>query len=97
MMCGGNSQAEDVNDEKKAQFEGYKEIVEAEAGTTYSEFTAVKYTQQVVAGMNYSIKYHVGDGAHIHAKVYVPLPFTGEPPSVSAIAKDQTADSEIAL
>eukprot|EP00592_Proboscia_alata_P013384 CAMPEP_0194387372 /NCGR_PEP_ID=MMETSP0174-20130528/91965_1 /TAXON_ID=216777 /ORGANISM="Proboscia alata, Strain PI-D3" /LENGTH=89 /DNA_ID=CAMNT_0039177491 /DNA_START=12 /DNA_END=281 /DNA_ORIENTATION=+ len=83
--------------EKKAQFEGFKAIVEAKANATYATFVAVKYTQQVVAGMIYQVKYQVGDAEFVHAKVVVPLPHTGNPPEVMAFVGGQTADAEFAF
>ena len=35
--------------------------------------------------MNYIIKYNVGNGQHIEAKIYVPLPYTNSPPTVSYV------------
>ena len=59
-------------------FTEFKGMIEAEAGKQFGTFEAVKYTSQVVAGINFQIKYNVGD-SHIHAKVFKPLPHTGAP------------------
>ena len=61
-------------------------------GTNHETFEITGYTTQVVAGLNYQLKIHVGDNQYIHAKVYKPLPHTGNPPSVSAHSTNCTAD-----
>ena len=51
----------------------------------FSQFKATDYSEQVVAGMNYLIKYSVGNGQNIEAKVYVPLPYMNSVPTVSYV------------
>lgn len=34
----------------------------------------VLMTTQVVAGTNYKVKYHLGNGSYVHAKIFEPLP-----------------------
>ena len=92
MMCGGASQNKIPEGEELAYFIECKAIVEAAAGASFETFTPVAYTSQVVAGTNFQVKYNVGD-SYVHAKIFRPLPHTGEPASVSAFAAGQTADS----
>mmetsp|Transcript_46294 Transcript_46294/g.112188 ORF Transcript_46294/g.112188 Transcript_46294/m.112188 type:complete len:126 (-) Transcript_46294:1824-2201(-) len=39
-----------------------------------STFDPVLMTTQVVAGTNYKVKYHIGNGNYVHAKIFEPLP-----------------------
>ena len=89
-MAGGHSEAMDVNDEFRPTLEGFKSCVEAKAGTTFDCFEPCKFTKQVVAGMVFHVKYKVGDGQYVHAKVYMPLPHTQQPPECQACATGKT-------
>ena len=75
-MCGGFGNARPADDKVKALALEMKPKVEQALGATYTEFEAVQYTTQVVAGTNYKIKVSVGDGKYVHIKVHVPLPHT---------------------
>ena len=66
-----------------AKIAAWKSHVEGHTGAAYATFEPVHYTQQVVAGMNYKAKIHVGGGSHIHVKFYEPLPHTGDPVQIS--------------
>ena len=56
MMCGGFADTRPADDQVKAMALEMKPKVEQALGETYSEFEAVSYTTQVVAGTNYKIK-----------------------------------------
>ena len=78
-MLGGNSQEKDAaGNEWKPTLDGFKEIVSTKVGRDFGSFEAVKFTQQVVNGNVFHVKYLV-DGSYIHAKIYNPLPHTGLP------------------
>ena len=74
MMCGGFTNSRPADDNVKAIALEMKPKVEEALGTTYTQFEAVSFTTQVVAGTNYKIKVKVGDGKYVHIKVFVPLP-----------------------
>ena len=74
MMCGGFGNSRPADDQVKALALEMKPKVEQALGETYSEFEAVSYTTQVVAGTNYKIKVKVGNEKYVHIKVFVPLP-----------------------
>ena len=74
MMCGGFTNSRPADDNVKAIALEMKPKVEEALGTTYTQFEAVSFTTQVVAGTNYKIKVKVGDENYVHIKVFVPLP-----------------------
>jgi len=69
-MLGGYSNVKDADSEIQALVDQVKSSVESKTGKTYSEFKAVKYSSQVVAGMNYKVKVHVGGNDYIHVLVF---------------------------
>ncbi len=73
MMCGGFGNSRPADDKVKALALEMKPKVEQALGTTYTQFEAVQYTTQVVAGTNYKIKVKVDEGKYVHIKVFVPL------------------------
>mmetsp|Transcript_797 Transcript_797/g.2372 ORF Transcript_797/g.2372 Transcript_797/m.2372 type:complete len:95 (+) Transcript_797:101-385(+) len=83
MMCGGHSEMSAMTDEVKEITLALKSAMEAQLGSTFATFEPVKYTTQVVAGINYKVKVNVGTG-YVHAVIYKPLPHTGAPPSLTS-------------
>ena len=77
MMCGGFTNAKDADDKVKAMALELKAQTEQKLGATYTEFEAVKYKTQVVAGTNYLIKVKVGPEQYVHIKVWEKLPCYG--------------------
>ena len=71
MLCGGISQAKDAaGDERIAGVTAdLKKSVEDALGKTFNTFEPIKFTQQVVNGMNYQIKIKVDEG-YVHAKCH---------------------------
>ena len=94
-MPGGHSEMRVPDEEHLEKFHSWRETVEAQAGKTFEHFHAVGYTQQVVAGMVYHVKYHVGGDEHIHAKVFQPLPHTGEAATCQAVVEGKSAEDAI--
>lgn len=82
-MCGG------LKDQalEKAQASGWNGL--------FSEFTAVSFTSQVVAGTNYFVKVKVGDGKYCHLRVHQPLPHTGQPPAIHSVQMDKAEGDAI--
>ena len=64
----------------KQYFIGLKSPIEAKFGQSLHTFEPVQYTSQVVAGTNYNVVIKVGPGAsdYLHAKIFSPLPHTGQ-------------------
>ena len=85
MLAGGHSQEKDAQSEEcdwKDLFAELKAKVEEKVGKTFDEWTAIRYTSQVVAGTKFNIKFHIGGDNYIHVQVFNPLPYTGQPPEV---------------
>ena len=95
MMCGGFGDAEDADEEIKAIAKEIKPQVEKALGAKYSQFEAVKYISQVVAGTNYKIKVKVGDKQYVHIKVYVPLPCKNAPNELLEQEAGKTLDDPL--
>uniref|UniRef100_UPI0037E709E1 cystatin-B-like n=1 Tax=Semicossyphus pulcher TaxID=241346 RepID=UPI0037E709E1 len=47
-----------------------KPQVEEKTGEKYEVFTALQYRSQIVSGLNFLIKVHVGGSSYLHLKVY---------------------------
>ena len=94
-MLGGPGPMKDADDEIKAIATSMKEHAEKALGETYTEFEAVKYTEQVVNGTNYNIKVKVGEGKYIHIKVHVPLPTVNKPKQLLQQAKGKTLEDPL--
>ena len=91
-MCGGHSQPRACDEEETAMFVGLKAGVEAIGGEAYAAFEPVHCTSQVVNGTIFWIKFSTDKG-FVHAKVYRPLPHTGQPAQVQIVHTGQTADA----
>ena len=92
---GGTGAEAEATEEIAAICEGVREAAQAHSDQPFTQFTAVRFTQQVVAGTNYFVKVQTGDASFAHVRVHKPLPHTGAPPSVASIKLGQTADSPI--
>ncbi|XP_017262278.1 cystatin-A1-like [Kryptolebias marmoratus] len=67
---GGWSEVEPATDDIQKICDTVKSQVEGKTNRTYEEFKAVAYRKQVVSGMNYLIKVHVGGSDCLHIYVY---------------------------
>ncbi|XP_056600919.1 cystatin-B-like [Triplophysa dalaica] len=77
--CGGWSREQDVQGHPEIQkiCDMVKPHVEIKVGKIFEEFTAKRFISQVVAGMNYIIKVHVGGSVFVLVKVFQALPYEG--------------------
>ena len=76
-MCGGFGGAKDADAEVQTIANSVKQQTEQKLGKTFTEFKALKYKTQVVAGTNYLIKVKVGPEQYVHIKVWEKLPCYG--------------------
>ncbi len=79
MMPGGLGDVKEVDEEVTILATNMKEQVEENLGETFDIFEPILYTTQVVAGINYIIKVHVGNEKFVHIKIHVPLSVTNSP------------------
>lgn len=94
-MCGGTTEMKNPDDESNQMLATVKDQFHEKAGTS-GEVKLLGYKTQVVAGTNYFMKIAVGDKV-IHARVFQPLPHTGESAQVHSIEdKNHSPESELA-
>ncbi|XP_034562812.1 cystatin-A1-like [Notolabrus celidotus] len=67
---GGYSEIKLAAPETQKICDAVKSKVEEKTGEQYEVFNARRYRSQVVAGMNYVIKVHVGGSHYLHLMVY---------------------------
>ncbi len=89
MLAGGFGQAHNADNDVQNIINQVRNEVESQIGNA-GEYQAVVYTKQVVAGMNYKVKVRISGEEYIHIKVYVPLPHTGNPPSLSQLERGKS-------
>nr|QUS51720.1 stefin [Tetracapsuloides bryosalmonae] len=54
-----------------------KDEAEKKHGKSFLKFEPIEFEEQIVCGVNYKIKVHIGDGRHIQIKIYEKLPCHG--------------------
>ena len=84
-MIGGFTKTRPATEEVQNIVSEVQGQVQSRLNVQFDRFQAVSYRSQVVAGVNYFIKVDVGNGSFIHIKVFVPLPYTNLPPSLSDV------------
>ena len=95
-MLGGHSdikQCADNAEERELFLSAeLREQHQAKAGTVYEHYDAICYTQQVVAGMIYWVKFKVGENAYNHVEILQPLPHTGKPAEIRTVQQGKSLD-----
>ncbi|KAL0477004.1 Csta [Acrasis kona] len=66
--------------------------VEKRTNKNFEVFEPVEYKTQVVAGTNFFVKVHVGNGEHIHLRIYRDLSRNVQ---LSNLEENKTKDQEI--
>lgn len=92
--CGGLARPEQANYEIQQMCNEMRHYMEKEAMRQFNEFKAVQFARQIVAGVNYFVKIHVGGPEYIHARIYEPLPGMGGP-GLHSIQKHKSQHDEI--
>ncbi|XP_075399461.1 cystatin-B-like [Tenrec ecaudatus] len=95
MSLGGPSETKPATPEIQEIANKVRCEVEEKEHKKFPEFTAVEYTYQVVAGMIYFIKVHVGDEHYIHLCVIESLPHEKKPLTLSKYQTNKTKDDEL--
>jgi hypothetical protein len=99
MMAGGHSEASSDIGEKIIEICGglKDQIIAASEAGEATTFDVVSVRQQVVAGMIYHVKVHLGNEEHVHAKIFAPLPHTGNPAELQAAKGGFSRDAALEL
>ncbi|XP_060756849.1 cystatin-B-like [Neoarius graeffei] len=93
--CGGLSEVKEATAEVQKICDEMKPYAEQKTGRTFDVFTAKSYKTQVVAGLNYFIKVHVGGDEYVHLCVYKTLPHDGEKLELVGIQTHKKKDDPI--
>ena len=82
---GGTTPLQQPDNETQTITNQLKNEILQQAGVEANVFELVGYKSQVVAGTNFFLKIKISDDQAIHARVFRPLPHTGEGPSVAGV------------
>ncbi|XP_039372980.1 cystatin-B-like [Mauremys reevesii] len=93
--CGGLTGAQPATPEAQQVADEVKLQVEEKEGKKFEVFTAVEFKTQVVAGINYFIKVHVGNEEFLHLRVFKSLPHENKPLSLSSYQSSKTKHDEL--
>ncbi|KAH1186186.1 cystatin-B-like [Mauremys mutica] len=94
-QCGGLTGAQPATPEAQQVADEVKLQVEEKEGKKFEVFTAVEFKTQVVAGINYFIKVHVGNEEFLHLRVFKSLPHENKPLSLSSYQSSKTKHDEL--
>ena len=95
-LPGGMSDLKDISEADKQTtglFESYKPLINEKSNNKYEKLVPVKYSQQVIAGLKYTIIYDIGDDKQIAVTVIQPLPNTNADPEITSIEDYEKTES----
>ncbi len=94
-MCGGFGNEKVPTEEEQTLLLAVKGDVENRLGHPVNSLKVLKYTTQVVAGVNYLMKVNA-DEKIIHVKIHKPLPHRNAPPEIMTLETEgHTRDSPL--
>nr|XP_003934787.1 cystatin-B-like [Saimiri boliviensis boliviensis] len=79
MMCGAPSATQLATAKTQNISQQVTSQLEGKENKKFPVFKAVSFRSQVVVGMNYFIKVHVGDEEFVHLRVFQSLPHKNQP------------------
>ncbi|KAJ3611826.1 hypothetical protein NHX12_021839 [Muraenolepis orangiensis] len=91
-MCGGIGAVKEAGEDIQELCNGVKASVEGKTNQKYDVFVAKSYKSQMVSGVNYFIKVHVGGDEHLHLRVYKTLPCNGGLVSLHGVQESKTVN-----
>jgi len=94
-LCGGTGDVKPANEEVQLLCDQQRKKVESKAGKEFTEFVAVAYVTQVVAGTNFFVKVHIGNEEFAHLRIFRPLPHVNEMPSLHDYQLPKTREDPI--
>ncbi|KAJ3611829.1 hypothetical protein NHX12_021842 [Muraenolepis orangiensis] len=95
IVCGGFGAVKEAGEDVQELCNGVKASVEGKTNQKYDVFVAKSYKSQVVNGVNYLIKVHVGGDEHLHLRVHKALPCYGGAMSLHGVQESMTLNSPI--
>jgi len=95
MQVGAYSSTQEVTADIQELAEAVKAEIQSKCNRAFPTFEVVKFSKQVVAGMNYKLKIKVGEDKYIHAVVFKGLPHTGGALSVTSIEEGKSFDDAL--
>jgi len=97
-MAGGHTEPETEIPERLIEIVGgLQDGIKAASTSPATTFDIVSFRQQVVAGMIYHVKIHLGNDEHVHAKIFAPLPHTNKPAELQVATAGFTKDAALDL
>nr|XP_028568597.1 cystatin-B-like [Podarcis muralis] len=96
MKCGGTSEAKAATAETQQIAQEVKGQVEEKEGRSFEVFEAVEFKTQIVAGINYFIKVHIGNDEFLHVRVYKRLPHENKPLELTSYQSKKAKHDELA-
>ncbi|XP_044522675.1 cystatin-A1-like [Gracilinanus agilis] len=96
MMAGGLSESRPATEEIQNMVDAVKSQFQKKSNEECTEFKAVSYKSQVVAGSMYYVKVHTGNNKYIHLKIFEPLPHTNAPLELMDYQCGKTKNEDIA-
>jgi len=70
VLCGGTGDEQAATPEVQALVDQVKDDLVTALGQAPASFQATHFKSQVVAGVNYFVRVHIGDDKHIHVRIY---------------------------
>ncbi|KAM9389700.1 cystatin-B-like [Phaethornis superciliosus] len=95
MLCGGVGATQPATGETQKIVDEVKSQLEEKEGKTFDVFTAVEFKTQMVAGINYFIKVHVGNDEFMHLRVFRSLPHKNKPLSLHSYQSSKAKHDEL--
>jgi cystatin-A/B len=86
-LAGGQSDIQPVTNEITELVKSLQTSIEYQLKETFTQFNAIEYRVQVVAGLIYHVKIRISDDSDLHVKLFEPLPYTQETTQVLATRK----------
>ncbi|XP_061494103.1 cystatin-B-like [Rhineura floridana] len=96
MKCGGTTEAQAATAETQQIVQEVKPQVEEKEGRSFEVFNAVEFKTQIVAGINYFIKVHVGNDEFLHIRVFKSLPHENKPLALNSYQSQKGKHDELA-
>jgi len=92
-LVGAPGDVKAIDDETHKFVVSLRNDVEHLAGYNFTEFKPVSFKTQVVSGLNYFVKIHVGSEHYIHVTIWKKV--GGQPPAVTHVSPGKSANDPL--